>query len=277
MSIVNAEQQAIIERAVVMGDLAKLDPGQRNAYYQAVCASLKLNPLTRPFDYIVLNGKLVLYARKDCTDQLRKLHGVSVRIAGREVMDDLMVVTAEATDQSGRTDSSIGAVSIAGLRGENKANALMKAETKARRRVTLALCGLGILDESEIETIPGAARVEHQPTPQRRADRLIEAPPLENPNTSAPKPEPAAEPAAEPAPGTEGTCVIDVVEIEEHKGSRGAPVWKVISAGGQLYACLDQNLVADLADWRSQERPVRIAWQRRGQRMLILEAEGVSE
>ena len=198
MSIVNAEQQAIIERAVVMGDLAKLDPGQRNAYYQAVCASLKLNPLTRPFDYIVLNGKLTLYARKDCTDQLRKLHGVSVRIAGREVMDDLMVVTAEATDQSGRTDSSIGAVSIAGLRGEAKANALMKAETKARRRVTLALCGLGILDESEIETIPGAARVEHQPTPQRRADRLIEAPPLENPNTSAPKPEPAAEPAAEP-------------------------------------------------------------------------------
>jgi hypothetical protein len=33
----------------------------------------------------------------------------------------------------------------------------MKAETKAKRRVTLSICGLGLLDETEIETIPGAA------------------------------------------------------------------------------------------------------------------------
>jgi hypothetical protein len=37
------------------------------------------------------------------------------------------------------------------------ANALMKAETKAKRRVTLSICGLGMLDESEVESIPGAA------------------------------------------------------------------------------------------------------------------------
>ena len=30
----------------------------------------------------------------------------------------------------------------------------MKAETKAKRRVTLSLCGLGILDETEIDTVP---------------------------------------------------------------------------------------------------------------------------
>src|SRR5690606_24912460 len=40
------------------------------------------------------------------------------------------------------------------------ANAYMKAETKAKRRVTLSICGLGWLDETETETIPDAHRVE---------------------------------------------------------------------------------------------------------------------
>ena len=30
----------------------------------------------------------------------------------------------------------------------------MKAETKAKRRVTLSICGLGMLDETEVETVP---------------------------------------------------------------------------------------------------------------------------
>jgi hypothetical protein len=36
------------------------------------------------------------------------------------------------------------------------ANALMKAETKSKRRVTLSICGLGFLDETEADSIPGA-------------------------------------------------------------------------------------------------------------------------
>ena len=36
----------------------------------------------------------------------------------------------------------------------------MKAETKAKRRVTLSICGLGILDESETDTMPGAVTVD---------------------------------------------------------------------------------------------------------------------
>jgi hypothetical protein len=36
------------------------------------------------------------------------------------------------------------------------ANALMKAETKAKRRATLSICGLGMLDETEVEDIQGA-------------------------------------------------------------------------------------------------------------------------
>ena len=34
----------------------------------------------------------------------------------------------------------------------------MKAETKAKRRATLSICGLSLLDETEIEDIPAAAK-----------------------------------------------------------------------------------------------------------------------
>jgi len=46
-------------------------------------------------------------------------------------------------------------VALGTLKGDALANALMKCETKAKRRVTLSLAGLGWLDETELETIPG--------------------------------------------------------------------------------------------------------------------------
>lgn len=147
---------ALLEQVVVEGDLAAMSAEQRLDYYSRVCESVGLNPLTKPFQYLRLSGKLTLYATKDATDQMRKLNGVSVRIVSRERVEDVWVVTAEASDSSGRTDASIGAVPIAGLKGDALANALMKAETKAKRRVTLSICGLGWLDETEIETIPAA-------------------------------------------------------------------------------------------------------------------------
>lgn len=154
--------QNLLERVVVGGDLAQLSPADRLDYYARVCQSLGLNPLTRPFEYIVLNGRLTLYARRDATDQLRRMHGVSCEITSRERTDDVYVVAVRVTDRDGRTDEATGAVPIAGLKGESLANALMKAETKAKRRATLSICGLGWIDETEIETIPTAkpARVD---------------------------------------------------------------------------------------------------------------------
>lgn len=146
----------IVERVVMAGDLGKLTPADRVSYYRATCESVGLNPLTRPFDYITLNGKLTLYARKDATDQLRRIHRVSVEIANRDRIEDVYIVTARATTPDGRTDESTGAVTIGSLKGDALANALMKAETKAKRRVTLSICGMGWLDETEIGSIPDA-------------------------------------------------------------------------------------------------------------------------
>ena len=153
----SASAGEIMESVIVRGDLAKLQPEERAKYYSTVCQSIGLNPLTKPFEYITLNGKLTLYARKDATDQLRSLRGVSVVIVSRERVEDVYVVTARATTTDGRSDESIGAVAIGNAKGEALANALMKAETKAKRRVTLSICGLGMLDETEVESIPAAA------------------------------------------------------------------------------------------------------------------------
>ena len=149
----------VMEAVIAKGDLSALTAEQRVAYYKATCESLGLNPLTQPFAYITLNGKLTLYARKDATDQLRAAQSVSITKLERERMDGIYLVTATAQTSDGRQDSSLGAVNVEGLKGDALANAYMKAETKAKRRVTLSICGLGFTDETEIETIPGARPV----------------------------------------------------------------------------------------------------------------------
>ncbi|MGH8529694.1 MAG: hypothetical protein ACRETN_07610 [Nevskiales bacterium] len=206
-AIAEVNRHAIIDQVVTAGDLSRLPAGERTKYYAEVCRSLGLNPLTKPFEFITLNGKLVLYARKDATDQLRKIHSVSVQIVSRDQIGDVYAVTARATDASGRTDESIGAVSLAGLRGDALCNAIMKAETKAKRRVTLSICGLGILDETELETIPAHARtpepppapngelaaitINNEPDEEPGNDNLPgEVEPIEEPPTPAPAPRP---------------------------------------------------------------------------------------
>jgi len=172
----------VIEAVIAKGDLAQLTPVERVNYYQAVCKSLGLNALTKPFDYIELNGKLTLYATRGATDQLRKLYNISLRVVNREIVEDIYIVTVEASTPDGRVDTEIGAVSLVKedgewktsqsgkryfekngkwvpLRGEERANSLMRCITKSKRRATLSIVGLGWLDETEIETIPTARRV----------------------------------------------------------------------------------------------------------------------
>lgn len=142
-----------LEEFVVRGNLAALSPADKAAHYIQLCNSLGLNPATKPFEYITLQGKETLYARRDATEQLRKIHDVSLTITGRETVGDIYIVTARAQMPNGRTDESTGVVSIKGEFGDKLANKLMSAETKAKRRVTLSIVGLGMLDESETESI----------------------------------------------------------------------------------------------------------------------------
>jgi len=150
----------IIEQVITKGDLARLTPQERVTYYNRVCDSLGLNPFTRPLEFLTLSGKMVLYARRDAADQLRKINGISLEVVSQKIDGDLLTVHVRARDKAGRTDEDFGVVSIAGLRGEARANATLKAVTKAKRRVTLSIAGLGFLDETEVDDIPARERME---------------------------------------------------------------------------------------------------------------------
>jgi hypothetical protein len=163
-----------VEAVLIQGDLKALTPEQRTDYYLRVCASLGLNPLTRPFEYLTFQGRLILYARRDATEQLRRRDAISITIVGRKLEADVYTVSARAKTADGREDESDGAVFVGGLRGESLANAYMKAETKAKRRVTLSICGLGMLDETEVGEAPAA---QAQPVRAEPARELVEAKP----------------------------------------------------------------------------------------------------
>ena len=206
-AIVPAEQPppqsvaAEIERLVIDGDLSKLSPAQRVSYYQHLCHSLGLNPLTRPFAYLTLNGKLQLYAQKSCTDQLRRLRGVSIGQLRHEYDADVGMYTvfAPATDKDGRTDEDIGVVPTLNVGGEALANAKMKCVTKAKRRVTLSICGLAILDESEVESIPDA-----RPVPREIAESAAPDPPEH----------PRSDPSPPPTPSRDGDPLITAGQVK---------------------------------------------------------------
>jgi hypothetical protein len=155
--IVRQLPSEIISNLVLKGDLSGLTQEQKVLYYNEFCRHLGLDPLTQPFKILRLSGKEVLYADKGGTDQLRKQQGVSITSISGQLVGDIYIVTAIGQNAEGRSDGATGAVNITGKKGDDLANAYMKAETKAKRRLTLSLCGLGMLDESEIDSIPGAA------------------------------------------------------------------------------------------------------------------------
>jgi hypothetical protein len=151
-----------VEQALAMGNIAQLGPQERMEFLARLNESVGTNPLTSPFQFLTLQGRTVIYATKGATDQLRKIHHVSIEIVEKVIEDGMVMVTARATSGE-RVDED---VSVVFGNPRKDPNLIMKAVTKAKRRVTLSICGLGLLDESEIETIPGAQRV---PAPAPRA------------------------------------------------------------------------------------------------------------
>lgn len=206
MKVSEADAMAF-EKAMIENDLKSLSTVQRLGYYKAVCDSVALNYLTRPFEYIVLNGKLTLYANKNCAEQLRENKKISIESIDKQFTNDLYIVTVSGSNGEGRKDSDQGVVSIKGLSGENLANALMKCLTKAKRRFTLSISGLGMMDETEIEDIPA----EHkQPFVENPFDNMR----LEKEIRQAEE----IDPVAQPDPDDMGEYVIKIGA--KHRGKR---------------------------------------------------------
>lgn len=162
----------------VGGDCTRLTDPQKLQYLKARCDAAGLDPRAQPFAFLQLNGKLVLYALKAATDQLAARHGIIVEVVAQSTDGDCRVVTVRAKTRDGRATDEIGAVDVAGMKGANLCNAMMKAVTKAKRRAILSLCGLGMMDETELDTV-AAARPQPPPAlgfpPTDSRAKIIEA------------------------------------------------------------------------------------------------------
>lgn len=110
--------------------------------------------------------KEVPYADRQTTVELGAQRKVSVQLIERDIIPaSHALFVARATDvDSGRYVDATGVCALTdnkgALTGDKFANKIMHAETKAKRRATLELCGLGFLDESETESMEGVSKVE---------------------------------------------------------------------------------------------------------------------
>lgn len=158
-----SEVKQIAASMFLNGDISRLSAEQKSLLVMELCRRYELDPLLRPFVIIRDRaGRESLYATKAVTDQLRARYRLSDTITRAEAVEGLFVVEARVSDPEGRSSTDIGVVPIAGS-PEERANAMMKAHTKAKRRATLSYAGLSVLDESELDTIPGASSIEVEP------------------------------------------------------------------------------------------------------------------
>ena len=186
----------VIDSIVLRGDLSGLGPSERARFYVQMCEGLGLNPHAQPFAFLRLNGKEILYATRGATDQLAAMHRVTREIIdGPKVIDlagtKLVYAVCKASMPNGRFETATATVPLT-----DPVNMLMKCETKAKRRATLSILGLGVLDEMEIETIPAGAQ-----EPGGRVD-FSQVNPLAEAAAETPANDPVPDPAtAHPALG----------------------------------------------------------------------------
>lgn len=188
-----------IESLVLKGDLSNLAPEEQVQYVHDLCRSLGLNPAASPFVLLRLNGKLVCYPRRECTDQLAALHVIT-----REITEGPSTMTVDGTKLAfarcratwkGRTETAIATLPLQDL-----ANVLMKVESKAKRRATLSILGLGVMNEMQEQGADEQAEAQPYPSSGAPPPDTTPLPPPSPPKAALPAP-PTEAKAAEPSEG----------------------------------------------------------------------------
>lgn len=181
-------------------DTSALPTEHRSALLTGLARRLGLNPLSGAVMFLRTNGRETLYVTKAGTDQIaarERLKRETIR--GPEVVEiekrKVVICQVRATHPDGRSE-----VSTATLALTDPINDLMKCETKGKRRATLSVCGLGLLAEDEIETIPGAYSVpaDVAAEPVRTAPPIAPRQPLALPRDNGASPSGAPLPEAAP-------------------------------------------------------------------------------
>jgi len=175
-----------MDEIIQYGDLASLTVPQRSEFLYKLALSMGLNPISQPFELIVLNGKLTIYAKRTAADQLRQKHNITSEIieegpltVGDKPREDVYRVKVRLEGEKAgvkRSEFAVGCVGIDQLSDEALANAIMKCHTKAIRRGTLSFCGMGFLDELEVDSVVAQQANPNVGQPRRLMPRITPSP-----------------------------------------------------------------------------------------------------
>ncbi len=140
---------------VPLYNLEALNEQQRQDYVKAVCNHMGVPPELNlvMLTYLDENEgprRLVAYAKRGATEIIRSNRGINVTNLDSKQIGGSLVFTATGKDNTGRQEMSTGSKYIDGLKGKELDDAIMTAQTRACRRMTLQFVGAGVLDESEV-------------------------------------------------------------------------------------------------------------------------------
>jgi len=141
---------------IPMFDLDRLSSDELRQYYLDACAFHGVPPELNVLAFTYMDSgdgarRRVLYAKKGATDIIRERLGISVADLRKEIFNGTLTYTCFGKNKDGRFEIAVGASYIDGLIGRALEVAIMVAQTRAIRRMTLQFAGAGLIDETELQ------------------------------------------------------------------------------------------------------------------------------
>lgn len=143
------------------GACNNLSPDQQAEYKTFLCAKMGVSPLLQPIDLIPTKNGLRPYLNKGAAELIRDERKISITDIEVSEKNGMFVAICKVRAMNGRVDCDMGACQ----KGNEPENSLMKAVTKAKRRATLSMCGLGAIIEEAHPTEYNGETPEETPSP----------------------------------------------------------------------------------------------------------------
>jgi hypothetical protein len=146
--------QSLLVNIGLNGSVSHFDKSQKQALLSKLCITLGLNEELQPFRiYQNIRGEEYIYATKECCAQLRHREHINIMEVGEPIFSNNTIsVRVKGNNKHGRESWEIGSVGTTeSMTSAEIAHGVMTAVTKAKRRLTLCLSGLGVLADVELE------------------------------------------------------------------------------------------------------------------------------
>lgn len=167
------DSMAEVARFMTSGDLSRLPKATKDAFIVKLAEQIGIPPYPPPFAFVTdKRGKETLVPQKHLAQALRDKHGISTEITyqgplqlGDKFDESIYVVKMKGTLPSGRFAEEMGTGFFGGdsAVGRGKADEVLKTVTKAANRVTYSLLGIGLIDETEVDSLRDRGLVREEP------------------------------------------------------------------------------------------------------------------